>query len=52
MLGLRGLASRAPYFASGQAKNIKEVIKFYDERFNIGLTGKQRKDLEAFLLAL
>jgi cytochrome c peroxidase len=49
---LRGVAARAPYFHDGQAKNLKEVIRHYDERFSLQLTGKQKRDLEAFLQAL
>jgi cytochrome c peroxidase len=52
VLGLRGLASRAPYFHAGQAKDISKVINFYVERFNIALNSNQRDDLSAFLLAL
>jgi hypothetical protein len=52
VLGLRGLASRAPYFHAGQAKNVGEVLTFYNNRFAIGLTSAERADLEAFLLAL
>jgi hypothetical protein len=49
---LRGLAARAPYFHDGQAKNIKQAIKFHEKRFNIDLSHGQRRDLEAFLGAL
>jgi cytochrome c peroxidase len=49
---LRGLASRAPYFHDGGAKNIKEAIKYHEKRFNVGLTRNERADLEAFLGAL
>jgi cytochrome c peroxidase len=52
VLGLRGLASRAPYFHSGQGKNLNKLLDFYDDRFDIGLTNKQRADLKVFLLAL
>jgi hypothetical protein len=52
VLGLRGLASRAPYFHGGQAKNISQVLNFYANRFNISLNSDKRDDLEAFLLAL
>ena len=52
VLGLRGLASRAPYFHAGQAKNIGQVLTFYANRFNINFTSANRADLEAFLLAL
>ena len=49
---LRGLAAKAPYFHDGQAKNLKQAIKFHEERFNIDLSHGRRKDLEAFLGAL
>jgi cytochrome c peroxidase len=52
VLELRGLASRAPYFHAGNAKNIPEVLDFYAKRFNIYFSGAQRADLQAFLLAL
>ena len=49
---LRGLAARAPYFHDGQANNIRQVIKYFDNRFSIGLSHHQKRDLEAFLGAL
>jgi hypothetical protein len=49
---LRGLASRAPYFHDGQAKDIAQVIEYFDARFDIRLDRHQRRDLEAFLRAL
>jgi hypothetical protein len=49
---LRGLASRAPYFHDGQAKDIAQVIEYFNARFDIRLDRHQRRDLEAFLLAL
>jgi cytochrome c peroxidase len=49
---LRGLAARAPYFHDGQAKDLKAVVKYFDRRFNMGLHGDQKTDLEAFLRAL
>src|SRR5688572_23841150 len=52
VLGLRGLASRAPYFHAGQAKDVSKVIDFYVGRFNISLNSEMRDDLTAFLLAL
>jgi cytochrome c peroxidase len=52
VLGLRGLASRAPYFHAGQAKDIHQVLSFYAARFNISLNSEMRDDLTAFLLAL
>lgn len=49
---LRGLAARAPYFHNGSAATLRDVVEFYDRRFNIGLTNEQKADLAAFLAAL
>jgi hypothetical protein len=49
---LRGLAARAPYFASGSAEDLGAVVDFYDRRFNIGLSAQERTDLINFLSVL
>ena len=49
---LRGLAGRAPYFHNGAAASIEDAIDFYDTRFSIGFTGRERQDLAAFLRSL
>ena len=49
---LRGLAARAPYFHNGFAATLGEVLDFYESRFNLGLTPRERSDLIAFLEAL
>jgi cytochrome c peroxidase len=49
---LRGLAARAPYFHDGQARTIDDVVGYFDRRFQIGLSGDQKRDLVAFLRAL
>jgi cytochrome c peroxidase len=49
---LRALAARAPYFHNGSAATLEEAIEFYDTRFNIGLTRREKGDLVAFLNAL
>jgi cytochrome c peroxidase len=49
---LRALAGRAPYFHNGSAKDLETVVRFYNERFNIGLTPAEVSDLVAFLNAL
>ena len=49
---LRGLAARAPYFASGSAEDLRAVVDFYDRRFNIGLSAQERTDLVNFLSVL
>ncbi len=49
---LRALAARAPYFHNGSAATLEDVIQFYETRFNLGLTEREKKDLIAFLGAL
>lgn len=49
---LRGLAARAPYFHNGSAKDLRTVVRFYNDRFDIGLKDDQIADLVAFLSAL
>ena len=46
---LRGLSSRAPYFHNGGARTLRDVVDFYDARFNIGLSEQDKTDLVAFL---
>ena len=49
---LRGLAARAPYFHNGSAASLHDVVNFYDQRFAIGLTHRQKTDLVNFLNTL
>ena len=49
---LRALATRAPYFHNGSAKDLRTVVCFYDTRFHIGFTAREKDDLVAFLSAL
>jgi cytochrome c peroxidase len=49
---LRGLAARAPYFHNGSAATLRDVVEFYDRRFDIGFTERQKADLVAFLSSL
>jgi len=49
---LRGLAARAPYFHNGVAANLQQVVKFYNQRFQIGLSEQQTQDLINFLQTL
>jgi cytochrome c peroxidase len=49
---LRSLAARAPYFHNGAAATLGEVVDFYDNRFGIGFTPREKADLVAFLGAL
>mgnify|MGYP001164723664 FL=1 len=52
MQQFRGLAARPPYFANGTAQTLREVIDFYDRRFNIGYTEQEKQDLVNFLSVL
>jgi hypothetical protein len=49
---LRALATRAPYFHNGSAKDLGAAVDFYNTRFNLGLTDDEADDLVAFLLTL
>jgi hypothetical protein len=49
---LRGLAARAPYFHNGAAASLQQLVDFYNERFQMNLTAKQKEDLIAFLNSL
>jgi len=43
---------RAPYFHNGSAATLLDVVNFYNQRFNIGLTPAQTSDMAAFLQTL
>ena len=49
---LRALAARAPYFHNGSAATIEDVVDFYETRFNLGLTAREKADLVSFLRSL
>jgi cytochrome c peroxidase len=49
---LRGLAARAPYFHNGVAANLQQLVNFYNQRFQIGLSKQQMQDLVNFLQTL
>ena len=52
MQQFRGLSARAPYFSNGSAETLRDVVDFYDRRFNIALTEREKQDLVNFLSAL
>jgi hypothetical protein len=52
MQQFRGLTARAPYFANGSTADLAELVEFYDRRFKIGLTDKEKQDLANFLSIL
>lgn len=49
---LRGLAARAPYFHNGSARNLDDILTFYEKRFNVDFTDQEKSDLIAFLNTL
>jgi cytochrome c peroxidase len=49
---LRGLAARAPYFHNGAAATLDDVVNFYNQRFQMNLTSKEKSELVAFLKSL
>ena len=49
---LRGLSSRAPYFANGSAKDLREVVEYYERRYDIGYTEQEKQDLVNLMSAL
>lgn len=49
---LRAVASRPPYFHDGSAGNLSAVVDFYNQRFAIGFTDREKADLVAFLATL
>lgn len=48
----RGLAARAPYFSNGSADSLRDLVDFYDRRFNVGFTEQEKVDLTNFLSVL
>ncbi len=52
MQQLRGLSARAPYFSNGSAATLRELVDFYDRRFNIDYTEQEKEDLVNFLATL
>jgi len=48
----RGLAARPPYFSNGSARTLRELVDFYDRRFNIQYSDEEKQDLVNFLATL
>jgi mono/diheme cytochrome c family protein len=49
---LRGLASRAPYFANGSARTLRDVVEFYEQHFGFRYREQEKQDLVNFLKVL
>jgi hypothetical protein len=52
MQQFRGLAARAPYFSNGSAATLRELVDYYDRRYDIGYSEQEKRDLVNFLSAL
>jgi hypothetical protein len=52
MQQFHALPARAPYFANGSAASLTEVVDFYERRFRVGLTSREKQDLINFLRVL
>lgn len=49
---LRNLSARPPYFHNGSQPDLASVVRFYDRRFQLGLSQQEVTDLANFLGAL
>jgi hypothetical protein len=49
---LRALATHAPYFHDGSAKDLPAVVDHYDRLFNLHLSAAQKGDLVEYLKSL
>jgi hypothetical protein len=49
---MRALSARAPYFSSGAARTLDDVVEFYNRRFEMNLTPDEKRDLVNFLSVL
>lgn len=49
---LRGMSARAPYFSNGSATDLRGVVDYYDRRFHIGYTEREKQDLVNLMSAL
>jgi hypothetical protein len=52
MQSMRGLAARAPYFSNGSARTLRDVVEFYNRRYNIALTEQEKQDLTNLMSVL
>ena len=52
MQQMRGLSARGPYFSNGSAQTLGAVVDFYDRRFSIGYSAREKQDLINFLSVL
>lgn len=49
---LRGLETQSPYMHNGVSGDLLDILDFYDNRFQIGLSEQEKEDLALFLTTL
>ncbi len=49
---MRGLAARPPYFSNGSAGTLRDVVEYYNRRYNIALTEQEKQDLTNLMSVL
>jgi hypothetical protein len=49
---LRGIAARPPYFVNGSAQTLADVVAFYDKRYEMKLSDREKLDLQHLLEVL
>jgi len=49
---LRGIGARPPFFHGGQAATMRDVVVFYNNRFNMGLNAQDIQDLVNYMNSL
>ena len=42
---MRGLSARPPYFSNGLAKDLRDIVDYYERRYSIGYTEQEKQDL-------
>lgn len=48
----RGLSARAPYFSNGTAATLRDVVDYYNDRYQAAFTEQEKRDLVNFLKVL
>lgn len=49
---MRALSARPPYFSNGSAQTLREIVDYYDRRYNIQYTEQEKQDLVNFMSTL
>jgi hypothetical protein len=49
---MRGLAARPPYFSNGSARTLRDVVEYYNRRYNIALSEQEKQDLTNLMSVL